>query len=100
MTKLIRILFISFTLIFIGKMIVPDQLLVEMEDLVELSDDNETEEEKETDDEKEWKWSLELNIAFREGFAIIFDKKDPALRVGTTCEGEYVIFGPPPQRVV
>ena len=96
-----KILFLFFALIFIAKLIVPTDLLLDVEELVELSDDCETEEDNEEEkDELEWKWNLELDAESNNVIAEVVNFNSGALRVGETSEGERVTFSPPPENLV
>lgn len=86
---------------FVCKLVVPDNFLIEVEDLVELSDDFESEEDKENEDsEIEWKWKMESDFSLIPMTYISFlnlcrDKNNEEL-----SDGEKMIFCPPPENVI
>lgn len=96
-----KIIFLLFAFIFVCKLVIPSDLIIEVEDLVELSDDCEPEEDNEEEkDELEWKWNFEGNEQLYEIVSEHLKTQKGALRVGETSDGERVIFSPPPENVI
>ncbi len=97
----LKILLFLFSIVFIGKLVIPEDFLLEVDELVELTDDSETEEDNEEEkDEIEWKWVFKTNLKLCSHLPAANFPIDRNFNTGELCEGESVVFCPPPESLM
>ncbi|CAG5078056.1 hypothetical protein [Parvicella tangerina] len=91
----------TFSVVLICQLIIPQNLFFEVDDLVELTDDTESEEDNEEEsDELEWRWQLEQLHQSTEYAIAIVELIHNRHYVRNLSDGASATFCPPPENKI